>query len=561
MSPNLTLKCVECGHRFEGAPLVEACPNCGSTWLEAFVDPQGRREKLLERARSRPFDMWRYLEALPVAEGRPSHSMGEGGTPLIRAENLGMMLGLDNLFIKDERQGPTGSFKDRQAALTLAVLKEAGRTEAVVASTGNVGISFSAYGARSGVKIWAFLTSLVPPSKMHEIALYGTQVVKVTSTYDQAKELAAEFASRRGLYVDRGTRSIAAVESMKTIGYEIAEQLGALGRRETSTSGDGSIGWQAPDWYFQAVSGGIGPVGVQKSFTELNRMGLIDQLPALGIVQAAGCAPMVQAWKADRDTAEPVASPSTHISTLSTGDPGRTYSILRRRMQDGGGGTMESVTDEEAFRAMHLLAKMEGLSVEPAAAVAFAGLIKLAQQGMFDRDQTIVVNCSGHTIPIERELLGEGWSEEIDLVGGQLPESPREGLLAALARLDQRSTREVLIVDDHADARRLVRRVLQAQGDFTIREVQSGPEAIQSVRERRPDLIILDLMMPEMDGFEVLEKLRERDETARVPVIVVTAKNLTREEKQRLEGRISRLMMKGDFLTEDLIAEISKVLE
>ncbi|MDX1601246.1 MAG: pyridoxal-phosphate dependent enzyme, partial [Anaerolineales bacterium] len=225
------------------------------------------------------------------------------------------------------------------------------------------------------------------------------------------------------------------------------------------------------------------------------------------------------------------------------------------------GGTMESVTDEEAFRAMHLLAKMEGLSVEPAAGVAFAGLIKLAQQGEIGRDQTVVVNCSGHTIPIERELLGEDWSEEIDLVGGQLPESPREGLLSALARLDQRNTREVLIVDDHADARRLIRRVLQAQGDYTVREVESGPEAIQSVREHSPDLIILDLMMPEMDGFEVLEQLRERSETARIPVIVVTAKNLTREEKERLEGRISRLMMKGDFLTEDLIAEISKVLE
>lgn len=561
MSFNFSLRCLDCGARFEGQPLTESCPQCGGEWLQTVYEDDRLSVDLLDRARRRPFDMWRYIDVLPVHGGRPAHSMGEGGTPLIRAENLGLMLGLDNLYIKDERQGPTGSFKDRQAALTIAVLKEADQTEAVVASTGNVGIAFSAYGARSGVKIWAFLTSLVPPSKMHEIALYGTQVVKVTSTYDQAKELAAEFAARRGLYIDRGVRSIAAVEAMKTIGYEIAEQLGALEGHSSAEGAQRSFGWRSPDWYFQAVSGGIGPVGVQKGFAELRGMGLVDRIPALGIVQAQGCAPMVRAWKDDLDQAEPVVSPSTHISTLSTGDPGRSYTLLRERMQAGGGGLMESVTDQEAFRAMHLLAKMEGLSVEPAAAVAFAGLIKLAQRGAIEREALIVVNCSGHTIPIERELLGEDWGEEIDLVGGRLPESPREGLLAALARLDRHRTREVLIVDDHEHARRLVRRVLQAQGNFTLREVESGPEALEAVREQPPDLIILDLMMPEMDGFELLEQLREREDTARVPVIVVTAKNLTREEKERLQGRISRLMLKGDFLTEDLIDEISKVLE
>ncbi len=154
--------------------------------------------------------------------------MGEGGTPLFPASNLGMMLGLNHLYIKDERQGPTASFKDRQAAVTMAALKEAGVTEAVVASTGNVAIAYSAYGARAGIKIWAFLTSLVPAAKMHEVALYGTQVVKVTSTYDQAKHLAAEFARKQGLYLDRSARSMLNVEAMKTMAYEIAEQLGAV---------------------------------------------------------------------------------------------------------------------------------------------------------------------------------------------------------------------------------------------------------------------------------------------------------------------------------------------
>ena len=131
--------------------------------------------------------------------------MGEGGTPLIHAVNLGMMLGLPRLYIKDERQGPTGSFKDRQAALSIAALKEAGITEAVLASTGNVAIAYSAYAARAGIKLWAFLTSLVPAEKMREVAIYGTQVVKVTASYDQTKQLAAEFARQRGLYLERGS--------------------------------------------------------------------------------------------------------------------------------------------------------------------------------------------------------------------------------------------------------------------------------------------------------------------------------------------------------------------
>lgn len=554
MNCQLEIECLDCGHRDEASPILARCPQCGGEWLQARYRLADLEPSLLQRARQRPFDLWRYQEVLPVCNGRPSLSMGEGGTPLVRAENLGMMLGLENLYIKDERQGPTASFKDRQAAVTMAVLKEQGQTETVVASTGNVGIAYSAYGARAGIKVWAFLTSMVPAAKMHEIALYGTQVVKVTSTYDRAKQLAAEFAHQRGLYLDRGARSVPAVEAMKTLAYEISEQLGA-------EQSPGNPGWSSPEWYFQAVSGGIGPIGVLKGFQELKTAGLVDRVPALGVVQTEGCSPMVQAWRAGAETAEAIESPSTHISTLSTGDPGRVYTLLRQQMREESGGLMESVSDQEAFRAMHLLAKMEGLSVEPAAAVAFAGLLKLVQAGQVDREAVIVVNCSGHTMPIEEELLGEGWSEEIDLEPGRLPLHPREGLVSALARLDRRRTRNVLIVDDHADARRLIRRVLQAQGEFRIREASSGEVALEEARATPPDLIVLDLMMPAMDGFAVLEELRSMGETQHIPVIVVTAKNLSAAEQEWLQSRISRVMLKGDFLTDDLIDEIASALE
>jgi threonine synthase len=219
------IECLDCGHQAPYLPTSTACPNCGSQWCEARYDFDEISRSLLSKLPERPFDLWRYRELLPVQNPNLSIQMGEGGTPLIRATNLGMMLGNPNIYIKDERQGPTSSFKDRQAAVSIAALKEAGITEMVLASTGNVAIAYSAFAARAGIKLWAFLTSLVPAEKMREVAIYGTQVVKVTASYDQAKQVAAEFARQRGLYLERGSRSIPPVEAMKTIAFEICEQL------------------------------------------------------------------------------------------------------------------------------------------------------------------------------------------------------------------------------------------------------------------------------------------------------------------------------------------------
>ncbi len=142
---------------------------------------------------------------------------------------------------------------------------------------------------------------------------------------------------------------------MKTIAYEIVEQLG----------------WRAPDWYIQSVSGGLGPLGVYHGFSELQDMGLIDHLPRLAVIQSEGCAPMVKAFRSGLSVAEPVV-PDTRIIILSTGNPGKMYTYLWNLIQRHG-GVMESVTDAEAFSAMRNLAKTEGMAVEPAAAVAFAG--------------------------------------------------------------------------------------------------------------------------------------------------------------------------------------------
>ena len=326
MPITINAKCLDCGKIAPYNPNSYKCPYCGGEWREAKYPYPTISTIFRDKLNTRPFDLWRYSELLPTEANRPDISLGEGGTPLLNANNLGLMLGNANIYIKDERQGPTASFKDRQAAVTIAALKEAGITEMVVASTGNVAIAYSAYAARAGIKLWAFLTSRVPAEKMREVALYGTQVVKVTGSYDQTKKIASQFAQQRGVFYDLGARSIPCVEAMKTIAFETAEQL-------TQRLGvAGNHLWQSPDWYIQSVSGGMGPLGVLKGFTELKEMGLIDKMPKAAVIQAEGCAPMVHAWKQNLATAIPVHSPSTHIETLATGDPGRTYTLLREKI-------------------------------------------------------------------------------------------------------------------------------------------------------------------------------------------------------------------------------------
>jgi threonine synthase len=544
------LVCLKCGEQIALARMPDNCPACGFDLLDVRYDYPAIACEMPAHWARRPFDMWRYRELLPLRNPANIVSMGEGGTPLLQSVNMGTMLGHNHIFIKDERQGPTGSFKDRQASLAISTMKESGIMEAVVASTGNVAISYSAYSARAGIKLWGFLTSLVPVDKMREVALYGTEVVKITGTYDQCKEVAASFARHRGLFLDRGLRSIAARQSMKTLAFETCEQLGLIQ--------DGYGKWRAPDWYLQSVSGGMGPIGAWRGFEELYEMGLIDRLPKIAVIQVSGCAPMVTAFKAGRTSPDIVTEPNTHIATLATGNPGMAYGLLRQIILKHG-GTMESVSDQESFRAMHVMAKMDGFSVEPATAAAFAGLFKLVAQQVIARDEIVVVNCSGHTFPVEKELLGDEWARDVDVTEPARAGVPQEGLLSALERLDDRM-RDILIMDDTPEASRLLRRILQAHGNFVVREAENGRVGLEMVRQRPPDLILLDLMMPEMDGFAVLDALKADRELSKIPVIVVTAKELTAIEKQRLSGTVQSLMQKGAFSDQDIVDKLFETL-
>ncbi|MCC7018641.1 MAG: pyridoxal-phosphate dependent enzyme [Ardenticatenales bacterium] len=529
--------CLECGHRTPADAYAEACPSCGSAWLDAGYDLRRLPPNWPALVRSRVSSMWRYTELLPFGDDVRPLSMGEGWTPLTRSAGLARELGYGDLWIKDERQQPTGSFKDRQAAAAVTALAARGTRELVIASTGNAAAAYAAFCARAGIRLWVFLTSSVPAEKMRELALYGAEVVKITGTYDQAKSVAADFAARRGFPFDRGAKMIPGKEAMKTVAYEIVEQLG----------------WRAPDWYVQAVSGGIGPLGVHKGFGELFAAGLIDRIPRLGLIQSEGCSPMVRAWERGEVHATPV-QPDTLITVLATGDPGPAYTMLKSAI-DRHGGAMVAVSDGDAFRAMRRVARAEGFSVEPAASVAFAGLEALRQRNSIAPDATVVVNCSGHTFSAEKHALEDRYTFTLDLGRTRERSGGSEGLGAALEGLDEQVT-TVVVIDDNPDHSRLIRRLLQRYRNYRVLEAHNGPDGLDLVRQRRADVVLLDLMMPGMDGTAILEALKSDGRTAGVPVIVVSAKTLEVEERRWLEARSASIWQKGSFSAAELVEHV-----
>lgn len=535
------LECSLCGTRQSYEPMVRAvCKSCGSQWLEARYEYGAFKREILRGLPSRPNNMWRYHDVLPLNDPESLDLYPAGGTPLWLSQRFAPSLGVDSAYIKDERYGPTSSFKDRQAAGAVAAMTENRIREAVIASTGNAAVAYAAACARAGIKLWVFMTSLVPQEKLREAALFGAEVIRVSGNYDQTKQIASQFAERRGLLFDRGATSIPARESMKTIAYEIVEQLG----------------WRAPDWYLQSVSGGLGPLGVFQGFKELREMGLIDGIPKLAVIQAEGCAPMVRAFKAGKDTAEAVI-PETSITILSTGDPGKSYTYLWDLIRQYG-GVMESVTDAEAFGAMRALAQSEGMAVEPATAVAFAGFEKLIHNGAIKPDERVVVNCTGHTFPVEKHVLGDQWAVDVHLSRDQSP-APREGLQSALENLDERTT-TVLLIDDNPDDALLIRRLLEGRKAYRVHLAGDGLEGLSLARQQLPDLIITDLTMPGIDGFGLVEELKLDPRTRDIPVVVVSAKDITPEERRRLNGHIEGVYQKGSLAPRRFVDQLVQAI-
>lgn len=380
------LVCSRCEleYRLEEKPLLCARRDLGR------LDIVYNYEKVSERLsrgtlKSREFTMWRYRELLPVPGDEYIVTLGEGGTPLIRASRLAEKLGLRNLYLKDETRNPTGSFKDRAMSVSVSMAKYFGYKRAVIASSGNAAASLAAYGAKAGLEVYALVPHFAARGKIAQLLMYGARVVKVRwlEAEDPTVKLMLTLYEKYGFYPSPsfGVFNPYQVEGPKTISMEISEQLN----------------WQVPDQVFVPTGAASLLTGVYKGFRDLNELGFTEEYPRLVAVQPEGNYPLVRAWmeRADPFNIRPWEKPPETIATgLEDTYPWDGDMGLRALYETGGYGVV--VSDGEIIEAMRLLASLEGVFAEPSGAAGLAGLIKAVNEGRVDRDEVVVVLVTGH---------------------------------------------------------------------------------------------------------------------------------------------------------------------
>ena len=376
------LKCLVCGNAYTVDEIAYVCPAHGN---EGIVDVRydydliGRRWSREDLARSGAYSIWRYKPLLPVEPESPVPSLRVGWTPLYRTPRLAADLGLRHLWIKDDGQLPTASFKDRASAIAVVKASEQGAAMIATASSGNAAAALSGLCASVGQANTIFVPETAPPAKIAQLLVLGSTVVLVRGTYDEAFELCLQAACHYGWYNRNTAYNPYMTEGKKTAAYEICEQLS----------------WHAPDRIFVSVGDGCIIGGVHKGLKDLCALGWIDRMPRLMGVQAAGSAYLYEAWKHDEAVlTKPPIDAHTLADSISVGLPRDRLKAMAAVRETG--GAYLSVTDEEILAAIPALARGSGVFAEPAGAAAYAGLIKAVHEGLVDTDERIVVLNTGN---------------------------------------------------------------------------------------------------------------------------------------------------------------------
>jgi len=370
------LTCHLCGATYP-AEALWVCGECLGP-LEVSYDYEAVRgaisRSLIE---SRPHSLWRYRELLPVEE--PKTGFHSGFTPLIRATRLARELGIDELYIKDDSVNhPTFSYKDRVVSVAATRAVELGFKVFGCASTGNLAGSVAAHAARLGLPCYVFIPNDLEPAKILGAAIYEPHVVAVEGNYDDVNRLCTQIADRYGWgFANINLRSYYA-EGAKTMGFEIAEQLG----------------WRFPDHVVSPVAGGTLLPRISKGLRELKEVGLVSgQLPKIHAAQPSGSAPVIKAIDAGLEFPEPV-KPNTIAKSLAIGNPADGFQVVRVVNETGGAGAM--VTDQEILDAVQLLARTEGIFTEAAGGTTLAATRALISRGVITPSESVVVCITGN---------------------------------------------------------------------------------------------------------------------------------------------------------------------
>ena len=375
------MRCRECGRDYPVEP-TNVCELCFGP-LEIVYDYEAIRRTVTRSAiQDGPYSMWRYHDFLPV-DREEAVDMGTGFTPLIRAKNLGRMLGLENLYIKNDAVNPTYSFKDRPVSVTATKALEFEFDVLACVSTGNLMGSVAAHGAAAGMEAMVFFPADLERGKVVGAAVYGPKLIAVDGTYDDVNRLGSELAdNNRWAFVNINMRPFYA-EGSKTLGYEVAEQLG----------------WRAPDHCVVPAASGELHTKIWKGLEEFQDVGLIDKAQTrMHLVQAEGCSPIVEAFDTGKTQVRPIR-PDTIAKSLAIGNPAAGSYALQALAETGGSAV--AAHEDEVVEGMKVLARTEGIFTETAGGVVVSGLKRLVERGKIKPDELTVAFITGNGLKVQ----------------------------------------------------------------------------------------------------------------------------------------------------------------
>lgn len=365
--------CPRCDKRYALSELLNLC-RCGAPLLVHYDLVKAKPALTMADLASRVSSLWRYAELLPLQNDVNRISLGEGFTPLLPVNTLGAELGLRRLWIKDEAQNPTGSFKDRGLSLAISRAKELGVKKAAIPSAGNAGGSFAAYAARAGIEAHVFMPRDTPIANQIEVKQYGAQLTLVDGLINDCGRIVGQRKSAEGWFDVSTLKEPYRVEGKKTMGYEIAEQLN----------------WRLPDVIIYPTGGGTGLIGMWKAFAELEELGWIGSArPRMVSVQANGCAPIVKAFDENQSSAQPWQNAHTVASGLRV--PQAVGDFLMLQAIRVSGGTALSVSDEDMLTEIPRVGHSEGIFFCPEGAACVAALRRLRQAKWIKPDDEVVI--------------------------------------------------------------------------------------------------------------------------------------------------------------------------
>jgi threonine synthase len=372
------LECALCSLKHEARRLLNLCTECGKPLLVRYDLEQAARSLTKESLRGRRADLWRYREVLPVEADENIVSLGEGWTPLLHARALGEQVGFRELYIKDESQNPTQSFKARGMAAAVSMAKELGAKKLAVPSAGNAAGALAAYAACAGLEAFIFMPKDTPRANVIECEQTGAQVTLMDGLITDCGAEVARRKDAEGWFDVSTLKEPYRVEGKKTLGYELAEQLD----------------WELPDVIIYPTGGGTGLIGMWKAFDEMEQMGWIgSKRPKMVTVQAAGCAPIVRAFEAGKRFADEF--PNAHTTASGLRVPRAIGDFLILDAIRASGGTAIAVTDEELIEATGEIGAAEGVFCAPEGAACLPALRKMVEAGQVKRDERVVLFNTG----------------------------------------------------------------------------------------------------------------------------------------------------------------------